>query len=329
MAAMTGLGGTDVIIMGMVALPEMRKRGYAKSMFLGCIPPGGALGPLIPPSVLMIILGGLTGTSVGKLFIGGIFPGLLMATLFMIYIIVVCSLKPELGPSLPPEERASWKRKFVSLRGIIVPILVVFAVIGSIYTGIATPTEAASIGVVAIFIFTAARGKATWSNMKQAMVSTLRINVMVMWLVLGGATFSCLLSAVGASHFIADLLSTFPAQPMVIVVLMMLVGMVLAMFMDCVAVSMICIPVFMPVVTALGIDPLWFLILFTINMVLGYISPPFGMNLFYLKGIVPKDITMMDIYRAVIPFALLMILTLVIVLIFPPIATWLPSKMIK
>ncbi len=329
LAAMTGLGGTDTIIMGMVALPEMRKRGYSKQMAIGPIPAGGALGPLIPPSVLMIVLSGLTGVSVGQLFIAGIFPGLLMAGLFIIYIAVACGIKPTLGPALPKEDRASWAEKFISIKGMIIPVVIIFAVLGSIYAGIATPTESASIGALGILIVTIARRRATSQNMKQAMVATFRITAMVMWLLIGGSTFSALITTAGAGKFIADLLGTFAGNPIIAVIIMMLIGVVLGMFMDTSAVTMICIPVFWPVVRALGINPVWFLLLFTVNMVLGYVSPPFGMNLFYLKGIAPKDISMADIYRASIPFCIVMLVTLALCMIFPPIATWLPSTMMK
>lgn len=327
MAAMTGLGGTATVIMGMIALPQMKKHNYSKSISLGCISAGGALGPLIPPSIIMIVLGGLTSLSVGKLFVGGLLPGILMASLFCSYIGLRCYINPSLAQALRPEELVPLREKIISLYKIIAPILIVVLVLGGIYTGANTPTEAAGIGALAIFFCTVARRRATWANIKKAVFSTARINAMVMWLLIGGSSFASLMGASGVRSCIADTILISELSPMFTIIIMMLIGMLLGMFMDCTAVSMICIPVFMPVVRAIGADPLWFTLLFTINMVLGYISPPFGMNLFYLKGVASEDVTILDIYKSAVPFCLIMILTLALVLVFPQIATWLPSKM--
>lgn len=328
-AAMTGLGGTGTVTMGMIAYPEMEKRGYSKSIMLGCIPTGGALGPLIPPSIIMIIIGGFASVSIGKMFIGGIIPGLFMAGLFMLYIGIRCGLRPELGPAIAIEERSTWGEKFSALRGLILPLMLIVVVLGSIYTGIATPTEAAGVGAFGALICAIINRQLNWENLKSALFTATRVTCMCFWLVIGGTAFSIFLGWTGGRHFIAEILTGLPLAPIGIIIVMQLIGLFLGMFMDAAAISVICVPMFMPVVLELGFDPLWFTLVLTINMIIGYITPPFGFNLFYLKGVVPPDVSMMDIYRAVIPFVGLMLIVLVVSVIFPPLVLWLPSLMIK
>jgi len=328
-AAMTGLGGTGVVTIGFLAFPEMEKRGYSRSISLGCIPPGGALGPLIPPSVLMIIIGGFAQLSVGRLFMGGVFPGLLMSFFFVMYIGIRAWLQPKLAPALPPEERATWREKFISLRGVIPAIVLILIVLGTIYTGVCTPTEAGGIGAFGALICAVIYRQFNWRNIKNACLTALKVNAMVMWLLIGGSTFAALLTMTGVSRFISSFIVGMTVSPMVILAIMMLIALFLGMLMDGSAVTMILIPIFMPVVFALGIDPLWFALLFTINMIIGYVSPPFGMNLFYTKGIVPPDVTMAEIYRSVLPYTVLMLIVLAISIFYPPLLLWLPSTMIR
>lgn len=326
-AAMTGLGGTGVIIAGLLGLPEMRKRNYDKSIAVGCIPPGGALGPLIPPSVLMIIVGGMAGVSIGKLFMGGVFPGILIAALFSLYIGLRCFFRPSLAPAATSEERITWKEKLISLRGVILPILLIIAVLGGIYSGACTPSEAAGVGAFGALVCAAIHRQLKWSNLKEALFSSLRINGMVLWLLIGGAMYSAFLSASGVGHFISDVLTGLPVAPFIILGILLFISLVLGMFIDGAAITMICIPIFVPIITHLGFDLLWFCLLFVISLIVGYISPPFGMNLFYMKGIAPEDVTMGDIYRSVLPYTGLMVIGLALCLLFPTIPLWLPSMM--
>jgi len=328
-AAMTGLGGTGVVTIGFLAFPEMEKRGYSRSISLGCIPPGGALGPLIPPSVLMIIIGGFAQLSVGRLFMGGVFPGLLMSFFFVMYIGIRSWLRPKLAPALPLEERATWREKFISLRGVILPIILILLVLGTIYTGVCTPTEAGGIGAFGALICAIIYRQFNWQNIKNACVTAFKVNAMVMWLLIGGSTFAALLTMTGVSHFISESLTGLAVSPMVILAMMMIIALFMGMLMDGSAITMILIPIFMPVIFLLDINPLWFALLFTINLIIGYVSPPFGMNLFYTKGIVPPDVTMAEIYRSVLPYTLLMLVVLAISVIYPPLLLWLPSTMIK
>jgi tripartite ATP-independent transporter DctM subunit len=325
-AAMTGLGGTGVVTIGAMALPEMLKRGYDKRLALGCIPAGGSLGPLIPPSVIMVLIAGLTGLSVGKLFAAGMIPGLIMSALFIAYILLRCVFQPRLAPTLPPEERLPWKSRIISLKGIFLPALLVVSVLGSIYSGMATPTEAAGVGAGGAALCGVINRRLTWANVKKAMISALRINCMVMWLLIGGSMFGAMLSATGISQLTGSFIGA-SQSPNFAVLIMMIIPMFLGCFIDGGAITVVCIPIFWPIVTSLGIDPYWFGTLFTINMIAGYLTPPFGMNLFYTKGIAPPETSMTDIYLGAYPFNLMQLIVLVIVFFFPNLATWLPSIM--
>jgi len=263
------------------------------------------------------------------MFIGGVFPGLLMSFLFIVYIAIRCYRNPHMAPALPVEERAAWREKFISLRGVILPVMLVILVLGSIYTGAATPTEAAGVGAFGAFICAAVNRQLNWQNTKTAVLRTLQTTSMVLWLVIGGQAFATLLGMTGVRHFIEESLLGAQLAPIVVIIIMMVIGLILGMFMDASAIIIICIPMFMPVVIGLGFDTLWFAILFTINVIIGYISPPFGANLFFTKGIVPPDVTMGDIYRSVIPYNLLMLVVLAVSILWPPLLTWLPNQMIK
>lgn len=324
--AMSGLGATGVVTIGILSLPQMLKHGYNKSLAVGCVPAGSSLGPLIPPSVLMIIIAGMMGLSVGKCFVAGAIPGFFIAFLFIAYIIVRCLIDPKLAPSLPIEQRVSWKVRLLSLKGIILPTVLVIAVLGSIYTGIATPTEAAGVGALGAVACGIINRRLKWANFRKALSASLRINGMVMWLLIGGSMFASMLNATGIANLIAQFMIGCE-DATVALLLMMLIPLVMGMFIDGAAVSVICIPIFNNVVVSFGIEPYWFATLFTISLIAGYLTPPFGMNLFVTKGISPPEILIGDIYKGVMPFIFLEIIALVVVFIFPELALWLPSKM--
>jgi len=325
--AMSGMGATATITMGVLALPEMLKRKYDKSLAIGCIPCGGALGPLIPPSIIMIILGGLTGLSVGKLFIGGFIPGLLITFFFCIYISIRCLINQNLGPPLPLEERGTWLERIISLKGVILSILLVFLILGGIYSGAFTPTEAGGIGAMGTFLIVLLRGKLSWNTLTKALYSSMRINAMVIWLLVGGTAYAALLNSLGIASKLASFLIGLPFSNLGVVCIMMFITFLMGCFVDGASILMIATPVFFPVVNTLGIDPLWFGVIYTMAMVVGYVTPPFGMNLFYMKGLVPEGVTMKDIWSSVTPYMLLMLLGLLICTLFPILVTWLPSLM--
>jgi len=324
-SAMCGISGAAVVSMGTIALPSMLKRNYDKRMAVGCINSGGGWGILIPPSVIMILYALISGESVGRLFAGGVFPGLMLLILVSSYIGIRCFLQPDLGPALPAAERGDWKRKLTALRAVLLPIIIVILVLGSIIFGITTPTESAAMGVLGALISALVYRQLTWKVMMEANVRTLKLTGMIMWILFGAYCFSAAYHGMGAPQLIEDIMGHIPGGPWGTIIFIQIVIFLLAMVLDPAGIMMITVPIFLPFVIAHGFDPIWFGILFVINMEIGYMTPPFGFNLFYMKGIVPPSITMGDIYRSVIPFTIVESIGLALVMIFPGIATWLPN----
>ncbi len=327
-AAMSGISGAATTTMGLIALPSMLRRNYDKSLSMGAIAAGGALGILIPPSVMMIIYALVAGESVGKLFAGGMFAGLLLSTLFIIYIGIRCFLNPSLGPVVPVEQRASFREKLVSTRSIIMPLLLVVAVLGSILAGIATPTEAAAVGSIGAVACAVIKRRLNWLLIKEVCYRTMLLTSMIMWIAVVAISFSSIYSGLGAKELIEGIVTALDVNRYVIVAIMMLLMIVMGTFLDASGIIFICTPIFVPIIITLGFDPVWYGILFVINMEMGFLTPPYGINLFYLKGVVPEGITMGDIYRSVLPFVGVQAIGMILIIIFPQIALWLPSVLI-
>jgi len=327
-AAMSGVSAAGTVTMGLTALPSMLKRGYHQDIALGAISAGGSLGILIPPSIIMIVFASITGTSVARLFMAGFVPGLVITAIFVFYIGLRCVIQPELGPVLPKEDRFPLRKKISLLRGIFFPIILVFLVLGSIYTGITTPTEASAIGALGALVCVVIKGRFSWKVFQEATLGAFRVSVMCGWIVLGAKLFSHVYATTGAGEFILSIFSGLETNRWLILIVMQIILFLLGMFIDPIGIMMITLPVFMPIVEQFGFHPIWFGILFTVNMELAYITPPFGFNLFYLKGVVPETITMGDIYRSVIPFVVLEAIGLAIVIIFPRLSLWLPQLLL-
>ena len=326
-AAMSGISGVATITMGLIALPSMLKRGYSKFLAVGCVSAGGTLGILIPPSVIMILYAFLTEESVGKLFIAGVFPGIVMTIIFSSYIFTVCLMNPKLGP--PIDEAVDWMAKLRSLKAVILPLLLIVLVLGVIYSGICTPTEASAVGALGALASAFIQGRLTWKVLTQSLQRTLVLTCMVMWILIGATCFTQLYTALGAPDLLNKLISGWEVSRWVLLFFMMFILFILGMVMDPAGIIMITMPVFLPIVKMVGFDTIWFGVLFTINMEMGYITPPFGFNLFYMRAIAPKEVSMQDIYRAIIPFVGLLWIGLIIVILFPELATWLPAQMIR
>jgi tripartite ATP-independent transporter DctM subunit len=324
-AAMCGISGAAVVSMGTIALPSMLKRNYSKSLALGCINSGGGWGILIPPSIIMILYSLISGESVGRLFAGGIVPGLMLMVLVSVYIAIRCYLRPADGPALPVAERGDAARKLRSLKAVLLPAIIVVMVLGSIIGGITTPTEAAAMGVLGSMLSGLVYRTLTWNVMREACLRTFKLTGMIMWILIGAYSFTAAYQGMGGPHLVASLMSYIPGGAWGTIIFIQILIFLLAMVLDPLGIMMLTIPVFLPIITAHGFDPLWFGILFIINMEIGYMTPPFGFNLFYLKGIVPKSITMGDIYGSVFPFVVVETIGLILVMIFPQIALWLPS----
>jgi len=323
-AAMTGLSGTGTLIMGMLAYPEMTKRGYDKRLAMGSIMAGGMLGPLIPPSLPMIITAGLTGISVGKIFMAGMLPGLMCSLFFMAYIGVRSVRKPSLAPPIPLTERANWRDKISSLVGLLLPIFLIVLVLGGIYSGACTPTEAGAVGASGALICAAIYRTLNWRNLYSVVTKSLGLIIMCFWLVLGGSSFSALCGFVGVNRFITDLIINLQISPLGIVAVMMFIIFIMGMFMETAAILLIVVPVFIPIAVKLGIDILWICFLISMCAIIGMLTPPFGYVLFYFKGLGYKDVSITDIYLSVWGFIWISVFVLVLCMIFPEIALWLP-----
>ncbi len=330
MAAMSGVSAAAVLTMGVIALPAMLKRGYDKSIALGSITAGGALGQLIPPSILMVIYGGVAGVSVGKLFMGGVLPGLLLAGLFIAYIAIRSFIQKDIAPALHEKERReiTWGQKIASLKSIILPALLIIGVLGSIFKGIATPTEAAAIGAGGSIICGLIHRRLPWEIIRTACFNTLKSTCMVMWIMIGSMLFVSFYFSIGGADFVKETLLGIGVNRWFIIFGMQAVLFVLGCLLDPSGIVLLCTPLFLPIVEALGFDPLWFGVLFIVNLEMAYLTPPFGYNLFYLKSVVSEDITMGDIYRSVWPFVVLQMIGLTVCMIFPQIILWLPGLMI-
>lgn len=327
--AMSGGSGPATVTMGLIALPSMLKRGYKKELALGAIAAGGVLGIIIPPSIPMIIIAQFGQLSIGKLFYSGILPGLLCATIYIIYIGIRCQINPSFGPPIPLEERATWPEKIKSLKSLIGPVLLIVIVLGSIYTGAATPTEAAAMGALGAFLIALIKRRLSLQILNGILKRTFTLTAMILWILLAASVFNVVYNYMGAFHVLEKATEHVPGGAWGVLIILLFLNFVLGMLMDDYAIITLTAPLYLPLIVGLGFDPIWFALIFMLNLQMAYLTPPFGFNLFYLKSIVPKDIVITDLYRAVIPFVCLQLVALVIVMIFPQIALYIPTTLIK
>lgn len=324
-AACTGITAAAVVTLGLIALPIMLRYKYNKDIALGSILAGGTLGQLIPPSIMILLYGSVTEVSIGAMFAGGIASGVILSGLYIVYILTRSFANRSLCPALPLEDRASWRQKFVSLSTVILPLVLIIAVLGSIFSGAATPTEAAAVGAFGALICAAARRKLNWQVIKDSCIGTLRLCGMVAWIVGAGFFFSTVFNAVGGGDLVRATLTLVPGGTMGSLIVMLAILFILGMLVDVSAVVIIAGPLFGPIAAELGFDPVWFGILFMVLLQMGYISPPFGMSLFYLDGVVPKpQLSMGDIYHSSWAFLGLQLIGLTLFVIFPDTVLWLP-----
>jgi tripartite ATP-independent transporter DctM subunit len=324
-AAMSGISGAAVVTMGTIALPQMLSRGYDKRLALGAINAGGGWGILIPPSILMVLYALITEVSIGKLFAAGVGPGLLLFVLVSLYIGIRCWFQPHLGPSLPAEERGTWEEKIRALSSVLLPIFIIFIVLGAIFSGVATVTEAAAVGVFGALVASAVNRRLSWSVLTQSSRRTFILTTVITWIVFAAHAYSTAYTAMGAESFITGLTQQIPGGKWGALGFMMFVLFILGMVLDPVGIMLITLPVFLPLVQAHGFDPIWFGILFVVMMEISYMTPPFGFNLFYLRSVAPPGVTMKDIYWSVGPYTVVELTGLFIIVLFPAIALWLPD----
>lgn len=323
MAATIGTSAATVVVVGKVAVPEFERYGYNRSLGLGALLAGGVLGPLIPPSATMIIYSILTDTSLGKLFIAGVIPGILLAIILSLPVILICWWRPEYAPQT---QSVSWGERFYSLRKVWPVVVVMLCVLGSIYTGIATPTEAAGVGCVVVLIIAIAFFRLRLDGLRQAMTEAAIINAMIMFLLVGANFFTYI---VGSSNVARDLLGFIGSSgisPWMVIIAINIVLLILGCIIDPLTITLLTIPIFFPLIISLGFDPIWFGVMFVVNTQIGLITPPMGIDLFAVKTIF--NIPTGDILRGVTPFLVFLLVFLAIITAFPVISLWLPGMMI-
>jgi len=334
LAACVGVIGASVTMLALIALPAMIKRGYDKSLACGSVCAGGTLGILIPPSIMLVTYGPMANVSVGKLFAGAFGPGLLLSLFYCSYIGIRCAVQPELGPVPPSEEieRASLGEKIKKLIIAVLPVTaLILSVLGSIFFGIAAPTEAAAVGAFTSILLAACYRHLNWKTLKSAMINTLKITSMIMFLAVMAYSFVGVFMRAGCGDVIANVIMSAPGGRWGVFALIMFIIFILGFFLDWLGIIFIIVPIISPVVSVLGFDPVWFGIMVCINLQMAFMTPPMAAAMFYLKGSAPKElgVTMPDIIRGVVPFVLIIIITLILCIIYPQIITWLPSLMIK
>lgn len=324
-AAMVGITGAATVSLGLIALPAMLKRGYSKRLSAGAVMAGGALGFLIPPSLVMILYAFLTRESVGKLFAAGVMPGLMLAGIYILYIGIRCYINPKLGPPIEAEERLGFWEKIKALKAMILPGALITVVLGTMATGVASPTEASALGAAGAMLCALAYGRLNLTMLSGALYSTARIMGMLMWIMIGAVVFSKIYIALGAGQAIVSQVMAAELSPYLVLTVILLSYLVLGMFLDDSAILFITVPLYVPIIKALGFDPIWFATLFVLAMQSAYLTPPFGYNLFYMRSVAPPEVTTGDLYRSVVPFLAMQILGIVLLVLFPQIALWLPG----
>ena len=332
LAATTGIVGATVTTMGLISLPTMIRRGYQKEMATGIICASGTLGQIIPPSIVLVLVGDILGVSVGDLFLGAFIPGMILAGLYVLYVAGVAVFRPHLVPAIPAAERAAVSRQDLMRRvsrALVPPLALMVAVLGSIFFGIATPTEAAAVGAAGAIGLTALNGRFSTKMLRATMDVTTRLTSMVFIILVGATAFGLAFRGMGGDRVIEKYVGGSGLPPPMVFALVMLVVFVLGFFLDYIEIAFIHLPVISPVLVAMGFDPLWYGVLLGVNLQTSFLTPPFGFALFYLRGVAPPEVTTGDIYRGAVPFVAIQIIGLLIVALIPATATWLPRLVFR
>jgi tripartite ATP-independent transporter DctM subunit len=332
LAATTGIVGATVTTMGLISLPTMVRRGYQKELASGIICASGTLGQIIPPSIVLVLVGDILGVSVGDLFLGALIPGLILSGLYVLYVIGIAIFQPHLVPPIPAAERAAISRAEMTRRvnrALIPPLALIVAVLGSIFFGIATPTEAAAVGAAGAIALTLLNKRFSVKMVKETMDVTTRLTSMVFIILVGATAFGLAFRGMGGDHLIEKYVGGSGLSPQLVFWMVMGVVFILGFFLDYIEIAFIHLPVISPVLIQMGFDPLWYGILLGINLQTSFLTPPFGFALFYLRGVAPPEVTTGHIYRGIMPFVILQLIGLVIVALFPSLATWLPRLVFR
>lgn len=329
LGASTGIVGATVVTMGLLAVPTMLRRGYQKELATGTVAASGTLGQIIPPSIVLVLIGDIVGVSVGDLFMGAILPGFILVGLFILYIAIVAFFRPNIAPAIPREELQAISGKQLLARvgkAMFPPLFLMIAVLGSIFAGIASPTEAAAVGAVGATVLTLINRKFSLKMLRDVMRTTVQLTCMVFIILCGAAAFGLVFRGLGGDGLVREFLGGLAAKYSHNMVLAIVMGLifVIGFFLDFIEITFIHVPVLAPIMIEFGFDPIWFCVLLAVNLQTSFMTPPFGFSLFYLKAVTPPEVTTGDIYRGIIPFVIFQLIGLMIVVLFPQLATWLP-----
>jgi len=321
LAAMSGVIGGEIVLLGILALPQMLRLGYDRNLSIGVVVAGGSLGTMMPPSIVLIIYGLMASVSIADLFTAAITPALLLFGSYVLYVLVRCWFNPLLGPPMSDEEVAK-ESVWSAIKSVLAPALIVVVVLGSIYAGVASITEAAALGVSSVLVVSIFRRELNFTMLQKSLTHTLETCGMIIWIGIGAAALVGVYNLMGGSRFVSGTILGLDIAPVFVIMIMMLILLVLGMFLDWIGIALLTLPIFVPIVVQLGYDPIWFGILFAVNMQVSYLTPPFGPAAFYLKSVAPPEITLRHIYSSVLPFIAIQLAVLAILLFFPEIAIW-------
>ena len=331
-AASTGVIGATETVVGLLAIPAMLKHKYSHSLISGTICAGGSLGTIIPPSVVVVVLGPIADVSIGDLMVGMLIPGLILALLYIVYIFFLCLIKPENGPRIDAEDEISKltlnQKLLITVKALIPPLLMIFAVLGSIMLGWAAPTEAAALGAAGSIILSLFYKKLNWETFKGALIKTITVTSMIMFILMAGTMFTVVFAASGGMSVMKNVVESLNLAPWLLLLTFLLVIFIAGFFLEWISILLIFIPVFIPIINSLGYDPVWFCVLVLIMIQTSYLTPPMAPAIFYLRGVAPKEITLISMYRGVIPFVIIQIIALAIVSYYPETVLWLPDKLL-
>ncbi len=322
LAAMSGIVGGETVLLGMLALPQMLRLNYNKNLAIGTVVAGGTLGTMIPPSIVLIMYGMTAGVSISDLFTAAVTPGIILVTLFISYILIRCYFNPELGPPAPKSESMSNREKLQAIGHILLPMTIIVWVLGSIYAGIASVTEAACMGVIGVVVSAAIRKELNFQVIQKSLRATMRTCGIIIWIGIGASAVVGIYNLIGGKRFVESAILGMDVAPILIIFVMMAILLLMGMFFDWIGIVMLTMPIFVPIIKSLGYDPIWFGIVFCVNMQVSFLSPPFGTAAFYLKSVAPSNVSLTDIYKSVWPFIIMQLITLTIVVLYPDVVLW-------